>query len=132
LDATAVKVVTFRQPFTKTALSMRTIKIGPECLAMLKRRKLASAPGEALVFPSRVGKVLSVATLAEAWRAVVKDTELEWSTLRTLRSTRATRVRERYGLPAAREILGHDEDSRVTSQAYVPTERKVVNVADAR
>jgi hypothetical protein len=120
------------EPFTKTALSMRTSKIGPECLAMLKRRRLAAVPGESLVFPSRIRKVLSVATLADTWRVVVKDIELEWSTLRTLRGTRATRVRERYGLPAAREILGHDEDSRVTSRAYVPAGRRVVNVADAR
>ncbi|MGW0250666.1 hypothetical protein ACWDYH_28935 [Nocardia goodfellowii] len=109
---------------------MRTIKVAPDCLAMLKRRKLAAEPDQALVFPSRVGKVLSGVKVAAVWHSLVKDTDLSWSTLKTLRSTRATRIAEAHGIPAARLILGHDEDSAITKQSYVNVERPVVDFAD--
>ncbi|WP_327145319.1 site-specific integrase [Nocardia sp. NBC_01327] len=131
LDDQAVVTVAFRQPFTKTRGSMRTIKVDAECLAMLRERKLAAAPGQALVFPSRVGKILRTNKLSTVWHAIVKDTELSWSTLKTLRSTRATRVAEVHGIPAARLILGHDENSAITTQAYVSLARPVVDFADA-
>ncbi|NNH71204.1 tyrosine-type recombinase/integrase [Nocardia uniformis] len=57
-DDQAVVTVAFRQPFTKTRGSMRTIKVDVGCLAMLRGRKIAAAPGEELVFLSRVGKIL--------------------------------------------------------------------------
>lgn len=97
---------------------------------MLKRRKLAAEPDQALVFPSRVGKVLSGVKVAAVWHSLVKDTDLSWSTLKTLRSTRATRIAEAHGIPAARLILGHDEDSAITKQSYVNVERPVVDFAD--
>lgn len=131
LDEQALVTVAFRQPFTKTRGSMRTIKVGAECLAMLRERKLAAAPGQALVFPSRAGKILRTNKLSTVWHSIVKDTELSWSTLKTLRSTRATRVAEAHGIAAARLILGHDENSAITTQAYVSLQRPVVDFADA-
>jgi integrase len=127
-----VVCVAYRQPFTKTAKSMRTIKVGPECMAMLRRRKIAATPGHRLVLPSRTGNVVRSEQMSLTWSKIVKGTRLEWSTPRTLRSTRATRVAEKYGLPAARLILGHEVDSPVTARHYVPDERQVVDLADAR
>jgi len=132
LDDQVVVTVAFRQPFTKTRGSMRTIKVDAVCLAMLRERKIAAAPGEALVFPSQVGKILRTNKMSTVWHSIVKDTELSWSTLKTLRSTRATRVAEVHGIAAARLILGHDENSAITMQAYVYLERPVVDFADAR
>ncbi|MFI9508448.1 hypothetical protein [Nocardia sp. NPDC052566] len=66
------------------------------------------------------------------WKRILAGTGLEWSTPKTLRSTRATRVAEKYGLPTARLILGHEENSPVTGRHYVPDERQVVDLADAR
>lgn len=132
LDEQAVVTVAFRQPFTKTRGSMRTIKVDAGCLAMLRERKIAAEPGQALVFPSNVGKILRTNKLSTVWHSIVKDTELSWSTLKTLRSTRATRVAETHGIPAARLILGHEENSAITTQAYVNLERPVVDFADAR
>ncbi|WP_225732294.1 MULTISPECIES: tyrosine-type recombinase/integrase [unclassified Nocardia] len=131
-DDTVISVV-YRQPFTKTRDSMRTIKVSTSTLAMLRKRKLAAAPRQTLVLPSRSGKVLPTVQLSKVWRRIVKDTELEWSTLKTLRSTRATRVAEVHGLPAARLILGHEENSPVTTQHYVAMGTTiVVDYADAR
>ncbi|MFF3569125.1 tyrosine-type recombinase/integrase [Nocardia jiangxiensis] len=132
LDEQAVVTVAFRQPFTKTSGSMRTIKVDADCLVMLRRRKLAAVPGQTLVLPSRVGKILRTNKMSTVWHSIVKDTELSWSTLKTLRSTRATRVAESHGVPAARLILGHEENSAITTQAYVSLERPVVDFADAR
>ncbi|MFI6998321.1 tyrosine-type recombinase/integrase [Nocardia sp. NPDC050175] len=132
LDDEDVVTVAFRQPFTKTRGSMRTIKVDAECLAMLRKRKMAATPGQALVFPSRVGKILRTNKMSTVWHRIVKDTELSWSTLKTLRSTRATRVAEVHGIPAARLILGHEENSAITTQAYVNLQRPVVDFADAR
>ncbi|GEM29135.1 hypothetical protein NN3_01420 [Nocardia neocaledoniensis NBRC 108232] len=131
-DDEDVVCVAFRQPFTKTARSMRTIKAGPACMAMLRRRRIAAAPGHRLVLPSRTGKVVRSEQMSLTWSKIVKSTGLRWSTPRTLRSTRATRVAEKYGLPAARLILGHEVDSPVTARHYVPDERRVVDLADAR
>ena len=124
--------VAYRQPFTKTARSMRTIKVGPDCMAMLRRRQLAAAPDHRLVIPSRTGRVVRSEQMSKTWAAIVKGRDLEWSTVKTLRSTRATRVAEKYGLPAARLILGHEADSAVTARHYVPEARHVVDLADAR
>ncbi|MEV0075267.1 tyrosine-type recombinase/integrase [Nocardia neocaledoniensis] len=127
-----VVCVAFRQPFTKTAKSMRTIKVGSACMAMLRRRRIAAAPGHRLVLPSRTGKVVRSEQMSLTWKRIVQDVGLQWSTPRILRSTRATRVAEKYGLPAARLILGHEVDSPVTARHYVPDERRVVDLADAR
>ncbi|MEU1993536.1 tyrosine-type recombinase/integrase [Nocardia gamkensis] len=124
--------VAYRQPFTKTARSMRTIKVGPDCMAMLRRRQIAAPPGHRLVIPSRTGQVVRSEQMSKTWAAIVKGLDLEWSTVKTLRSTRATRVAEKYGLPAARLILGHEVDSAVTTRHYVPEARHVVDLADAR
>ncbi|WP_040807892.1 tyrosine-type recombinase/integrase [Nocardia concava] len=127
-----VVCVAYRQPFTKTAKSMRTIKVGDDCMTMLRRRKIAARPGQRLVLPSRTGKVVRSEQMSLTWAKVVRGTGLEWSTPRTLRSTRATRVAEKYKLPAARLILGHEENSPITARHYVPDERVVVDLADAR
>ncbi|MEV0688397.1 hypothetical protein AB0I35_31515 [Nocardia sp. NPDC050378] len=127
-----VVCIAYRQPFTKTAKSMRTIKVGPECMAMLRRRRIGASPGHRLVIPSRTGKVVRSEQMSLTWSKIVKGTGLQWSTPRTLRSTRATRVAEKYGLPAARLILGHEVDSPITARHYVPDERQVVDLADAR
>lgn len=127
-----VVCVAYRQPFTKTAKSMRTIKVGDDCMAMLRRRKIAAQPSHRLVLPSRTGKVVRSEQMSLTWAKIVRGTGLEWSTPRTLRSTRATRVAEKYKLPAARLILGHEENSPVTARHYVPEERVVVDLADAR
>ncbi|WP_256461944.1 hypothetical protein [Nocardia alni] len=37
-----------------------------------------------------------------------------------------------HGIPAARLILGHEENSAITTQAYVLPDRPVVDLADAR
>lgn len=131
-DDTMMYVV-FRQPFTKTADSMRTIKASLDTVAMLRRRRLAAPPGQKLVLPNQAGKILPSDQMTLVWRAIVKDTPLEgWTSPKTLRSTRATRVAEKYGKPAARLILGHEEDSPVTTQHYVLEQKAVVNYADAR
>jgi integrase len=71
--------------------------------------------------------------MTRVWRAIVKETPLEgWTSPKTLRSTRATRVAEKHGKPAARLILGHEADSPVTTQHYVLEQKAVVNYADAR
>ncbi|TDP33174.1 tyrosine-type recombinase/integrase [Nocardia ignorata] len=131
-DDEDVVCVAYRQPFTKTAKSMRTIKVGPACMVMLRRRRIGARPGHRLVLPSRTGKVVRSEQMSLTWSKVVKETGLQWSTPRTLRSTRATRVAEQYDLPAARLILGHEVDSPVTAQHYVPDKRRVVDLADAR
>ncbi len=59
-------------------------------------------------------------------------TKTRGSTLETLRSTRATRVAEVHGVPAARLILGHEENSATTTQASVNLGRPVVDFADVR
>ncbi|MBF6288145.1 tyrosine-type recombinase/integrase [Nocardia cyriacigeorgica] len=132
LGADELVSVTYRQPFPKTRESRRVIKVGPDVLAMLRRRKLAARPGQTLVFPSGTGRPLGTSTMSEMWRRIVADTELSWSTPRTLRSTRATRVAERHGIPAARLILGHEENSPVTTRHYVALATPVVDYADAR
>lgn len=131
LAGDALVGVIYRQPHPKTKESRRIIKIGPDALAVLRRRKLAAAPGQRLVFPSRTGKPLAAVNMSEVWRKIVAGTELEWSTPRTLRSTRATRVAEVHGVPAARLILGHEENSPVTTRHYV-TISPVIDYADAR
>ncbi|MGW0324656.1 tyrosine-type recombinase/integrase [Nocardia sp. NPDC003183] len=131
-DDEDVVCVAYRQPFTKTAQSMRTIKAGPACMAMLRRRRIGATPGHRLVIPSRTGKVVRSEQMSLTWSKVVTGTGLQWSTPRTLRSTRATRVAEKYDLPAARLILGHEVDSPVTARHYVPDPRRVVDLADAR
>jgi integrase len=123
--------VTFRQPQPKTRESRRIIALGTDALAVLRRRKMAAAPGQNLVFPARTGGPSVPGTAATVWRAIVADTELSWSTPRTLRSTRATRVAERYGVPAARLMLGHEEGSPVTTRHYVSVS-PVIDYADAR
>ncbi|RMI32365.1 hypothetical protein [Nocardia stercoris] len=56
LDAQRVVSVVYRQPFTKNASSMgKTVRVGAETLAMLRRRKLAAAPGQTFVIPSKAG-----------------------------------------------------------------------------
>jgi hypothetical protein len=91
MDADYVLSVVFRQPFTKTFESReKTVKVQPDTLAMLRRRKLAVAPGQIFVIPSQSGKVLSADQMSMVWRRIVKGTELEWSPPRPLRSTRAT------------------------------------------
>ncbi|MFF0607759.1 hypothetical protein ACFYUD_03705 [Nocardia tengchongensis] len=133
LPADHVLCVQFRQPFTKTHLSMRTIKASTDTMAMLRRRKLKALPGQRLVLPSRTQKILPADQMSLVWRAIVKGSPLEgWTSPKTLRSTRATRVAEKYGRPAARLILGHEENSPVTRGHYVAEEREVVNFADAR
>ncbi|MEU3013408.1 site-specific integrase [Nocardia asteroides] len=124
--------VTYRQPHPKTKESRRIIKVGPDVLAMLRRRKLAAEPGAALVFPSQTGLPMNARLTSEVWRKIVADTDLSWSTPRTLRSTRATRVAEKHGVAAARQILGHEEGSKVTTQHYVVVAPTVVDFADAR
>ncbi len=131
-DDDAIVLVNFRQPFTKTRDSMRTVRVGAETLAMLRRRRLAAKPGQTLVFPGRSGVVLPTRSMAAAWRAIVQGTTLEWSTPRTLRSTRATRVAEVHGLPAARLILGHEANSMVTTQHYVTLGAAVVDYVDVQ
>ncbi|WP_039796361.1 site-specific integrase [Nocardia araoensis] len=134
MDDDRVLSVVYRQPFTKTFESMgKTVKVTTESLAMLRRRRLAAAPGQTLVMPSRAGKVLSADQMGKIWRRIVKGTEIEWSTPRTLRSTRATRVAEAHGIDAARLILGHEKNSPVTTQHYVPGRATavVVDFADA-
>ncbi|MET8650608.1 site-specific integrase [Nocardia aurea] len=123
--------VTFRQPQPKTKESRRLIALGTDALAVLRRRKLAATPGQRLVFPARTGGPSVPGTAATVWRAIVADTELSWSTPRTLRSTRATRVAEQYGVPAAREMLGHEEGSPITKKHYVSV-LPIVDYADAR
>ncbi len=134
MPADRVLSVVFRQPFTKTFESMeKTVKVRPDTLAMLRRRKLAATPGQTLVIPGQSGHVLSADQISKVWRRIVKGTELEWSTPRTLRSTRATRVAEAHGIDAARLILGHEKNSPVTTQHYVPgrSTAVVVDFADA-
>ncbi|MBF6347390.1 tyrosine-type recombinase/integrase [Nocardia cyriacigeorgica] len=131
-DDEEVVCVAYRQPFTKTARSIRTIKVGPDCMAMLRRRKIAASPGHRLVIPSRTGQVVRSEQMSKTWAAIVSGSGLDWSTVKTLRSTRATRVAEKYGLPAARLILGHEAGSAVTARHYVPEARDVVDLADAR
>ncbi|MRH92889.1 hypothetical protein GFY24_36660 [Nocardia sp. SYP-A9097] len=82
--------------------------------------------------PCWIKKILRTNKLSTVWHSIVKDTELSWSTLKTLRSTRATRVAEAHGIPAARLILGHEENSAITTQAYVNLERPVVDYADTQ
>jgi integrase len=62
--------------------------------------------------------------MSKTWAAIVKGLDLDWSTVKTLRSTRATRVAEKYRLPAARLILGHEADSAVTARRYVRRRRE--------
>lgn len=104
----------------------------PECLAMLRRRKLAAIPGHRLIIPSRTGNVVRSEQMSKTWKSIVKGSGLEWSAVKTHRSTRATRVAEAYGLPAARLMLGHEENSPITAKHYVLEERAVVDFADAR
>lgn len=132
LAGDALVGVTYRQPHPKTKESRRIIKVAPDTLALLRRRKLAAAPGQVLVFPSRTGKPTNARLMSETWRKIVEGGELAWSTPRTLRSTRATRVAERHGVAAARLILGHEEGSSVTTRHYVAMAPTVVDFADAR
>lgn len=128
LEDDAIVFATFRQPFAKTEESSRTMKVDASILSTLRRMKLAAAPGQTLLFVTKKGgKVMRTVLISRVWEAIVSGTELAWSTPRTLRATHAQRVKERFGLAAARKILGHQENSKVTRQSYVTGEREVLD-----
>ncbi len=135
LDPDVRVSVMFRQPFPKTQSSLRTIKVSPEALAMLKRRKLAARPGQKFLFLSQFGTMVRHVHAEAIFRKIVASTPLEGATLRTLRATKATRVAEKYlpqgkdyALARAREILGHEVGSRITQEHYVAfAERPVID-----
>lgn len=119
----------FRQPFPKTKSSMRKIKVGTERLAVLKRRRLAAPPGRKLVYASLRGNILRPWAMAKIYKEIVADSAIEASSLKTLRSTKATRVAEKhlrrgkdFAIARAREILGHEIGSPVTTDHYVAIE----------
>lgn len=122
--------VTYRQPFGKTRESKGRLIVSDATLAMLRCRNITMEPGQKLVFPSQRGTLMGSSQMSGPWHCVVKGTELEWSTLQTLRSTRATRVAEKHGLAAARLMLRHQENSRVTISSYVRHDKPAVNFSD--
>jgi integrase len=122
----AQMLISFRQPFPKTDDSRRRIRVSADEIAVLKRRKLEAKPECKFPFATHQGRIMAPGYLDETYRQVVKGTPLEGSTLKTLRSTRATRVVEHYldlgkdvALARAREILGHGINSPVTNRFYV-------------
>jgi integrase len=127
----ALVTVTYRQPFGKTRESKGSLIVSDPTLTMLGRRKGAAQPTQRLVMPNQRGKLMSSSTMSQAWQRVVAGTELEWSTPRTLRSTRVTRVAEKHGMAAARRMLRHQENSRVTAAHYVPRNESAVSFSDA-
>ncbi|KZM70971.1 hypothetical protein AWN90_41335 [Nocardia terpenica] len=137
LSPTARIYVLFRQPFPKTEASLRVIKVSARALAALKRLKLLAKPGQKLVFIGSSGAMLNPDNAEVTFRKIVKGTPLEGATLRTLRSTKATRIAEAYirrgldyALARAREILGHEIGSPVTLENYVAIDRPVIDFVD--
>lgn len=122
---------TYRQPFGKTRESAGRVIVSKPTLDVLRRRRSAAPPSQRLIFPTQVGTLMRSSTMSETWQRVVAGTELDWSTPRTLRSTRATRVAEKYGIPAARLMLRHEENSPVTEESYVHRDKPAVNFTDA-
>lgn len=126
--------VAYRQPFTKTRFSMdKTIVVDHETTAMVRRRTIASEPGQTLLIPSASGKVYCPqANPHRVFRSIVRGSGLGWATLKTFRSTRATLVYEEHGLEIAQQILGHKPGTSVTVDKYVATGGVTVDLRSAQ
>ncbi|MFI6168902.1 tyrosine-type recombinase/integrase [Nocardia sp. NPDC051052] len=121
----------YRQDMPKTDESVRSVKVSVATVVMLRRRKLAAAPGQTLVFVNRNGNPISPQDFWEVWAKIVKGSDLEWSTPKALRKTAMKRIKEKYKLPAAQAAGGHRTGSRVTEDSYTGRDVVVADFNDA-
>ncbi|GAB4582183.1 hypothetical protein [Nocardia sp. IFM 10818] len=111
-------------------------------VAMLKRRKMAAAPGQVLLFVGsgrREGKPVDPESLRITLRAIVAGSEISWvaGEFHAFRKAAANRVYDALigqgcsdleALDAVQHLLGHVEGSKVTRAHYL--RKRVRGVAD--
>ncbi|MCL2785039.1 MAG: site-specific integrase, partial [Propionibacteriaceae bacterium] len=122
----------YRQDYTKTAKSRRTVAI-PSFTAEALRLRLAmmgDLSPDALVFCSRNGTALTMNNVRRQLRHVLDLASIEGVTPHSFRRTVATAINESADIDLAAELLGHT-DSKITIQHYI-RRNEMVNPATAQ
>lgn len=130
-DETGGRCPAFRQEMPKTDDSVRFVKVSAPTLAMLKRRILAMPPNQELIFISRLGTPCVPEVFNETWNNIVKGSELEWSTPKSIRKAAFKRITEVHGEEAAQAAGGHRKGSSVTRNHYTGRDVVVADFTDA-
>lgn len=118
----------YRSDDAKTKTSHRTIQLGSNAVAMLKRRRSELAGYLEPVFPSASGSFIwenNFNRKLRKWRGE----QFEWVTVHTLRKTLATLVADELGVGKASEVLGH-ASSVLTEQVYIVRSETGVPIGD--
>ena len=108
----------FRQPVTKTINGLRVNQLPKATTDMLMERWMMRDSD--LVFPNRVGGLMSLRNLNRAWREA-RGKELKHVRLKDFRPTVATKIERAFGVEAAARHLGHGS-TKVTLDHYVEAE----------
>lgn len=118
----------YRSDEAKTKTSHRTIQLGANAVAMLKRRRLEHGDYFEPVFPSASGSYIwenNFNRKLRKWRGE----QFNWVTVHTLRKTLATLVADELGVGKATEVLGH-ANSVLTEQVYIVRSETGVPIGD--
>jgi integrase len=109
----------FRQDWTKSDASYRTVVLPRFAVGMLMARNLSAAdnPHDA-IFASRRGTWMSPQNVRRQWRQARADTGLEWVTPHTFRKTVATLIDKESDTDRAAAQLGHGS-KEITKKHYI-------------
>lgn len=114
---------TFRQPWTKTHASYRTLYLPPFAVEILLRRQVEGrANPMGAVFTTRNSTWYQVANMETLWSKIVKGSPYEWVTFHIFRKTVATLIDDKVGLREASLQLGHVlEETTETHYIHKPS-----------
>ncbi|WP_432830918.1 tyrosine-type recombinase/integrase [Dactylosporangium sp. CA-092794] len=120
----------FRQPWTKSHASHRTVVLPRFAVDMLLGRQVhATSNTNNAIFHSRTGAWLWPNNVRRQWRAARKDTGLDWVTPHTFRKTVATLLDREASTKAAAEQLGHSSET-TTDTYYIQKAKQAPDVSD--
>ncbi|QSB17551.1 site-specific integrase [Natronosporangium hydrolyticum] len=120
----------FRQEWTKSHASYRTVILPRFAVAVLMGRKLVAAENaHDAIFASRRGTWLSTNNVRRQWRQARAATDLTWVTPHTFRKTVATLIDREADAKRAAAQLGHASEE-VTNTYYIAKPALAPDVSD--
>lgn len=108
-----------RQDHPKTRRSIRALKLPHSAASILVKRRVHAY--NEIVFPSSVGTFRWPHNLRRMWREALAGTPYSGWTPRDFRKAVATLVRDEMGVEAARDQLGHTNESVTIGHYIQPT-----------